>query len=288
MLHQSEHYAIQPLCQLFDLSRSNYYYQAIADDEQVLRAALEQVASEFPTYGSRRLSQQLRRPPYELIVNRKHVQRLMAALGLQRPIKQHKQQTTNSRHAYPRYPNLVMDLAITQPDQVWVCDITYVHFRQDFIYLAVIMDVFTRSIRGWHLHRRLDQELTLMALHKALVNHRPLIHHSDQGVQYAAHAYVALLKQHQVQISMADVGKAWQNGYAERLMRTLKEEEIALSDYLTLADAHLSIGHFIEQVYQAKRIGCPLGAALGYLTPVEFEAVWQQQQTGSGTSLNLP
>ena len=118
MLHQSEHYAIQPLCQLFDLPRSSYYYPAITDDEQALRAALEQVASEFPVYGSRRLSQQLRRPPYERIVNRKRVQRLMAVLGLQRPVKRPKQQTTNSRHAYPRYPNLVMDLAITQPDQV--------------------------------------------------------------------------------------------------------------------------------------------------------------------------
>lgn len=283
MLHQSEHYAIQPLCHLFDLPRSSYYYQVLADDEQELRAALEQVASEFPTYGSRRLSQQLRRPPYERLVNRKCVQRLMAALGLQRPVKQHKRQTTNSHHAYPRYPNLVTNLAITQPDQVWVCDITYVYFRQDFIYLAIIMDVFTRSIRGWHLHRRLDQELTLTALQKALVNHRPLIHHSDQGVQYAAHAYITLLKQYQVQISMADVGKAWQNGYAERLMRTLKEEEIVLSDYLTFADAYLSIGHFIEQVYQAKRIH----SALGYLTPMEFEAAWQQQ-SGLGTSLNLP
>src|SRR5207253_1601413 len=118
----------------------------------------------------------------------------------------------------------------------------------------VIMDVFTRSIRGWHLHRHLDQTLTLTALRKALAIAVPEIHHSDQGVQDAAHDYVALLEHHQVQISMAEVGKAWQNGYAERLMRTIKEEEVALSEYLDFADAYASIAHFIEQVYQHKRI----------------------------------
>jgi putative transposase len=283
MLHQQAQYPIQPLCQLFDLPRSSYYYQALASDELGVRVALAQVVAEFPSYGSRRITEQLRRPPHNLVINRKQVQRLIVAPGLVRLVKQRKQLTTNSAHAYPRHPNLVIDLPVTHPDHVWVGDITYVRFRQDFIYLAVIMDVFTRSIRGWHLHRHLNQELTLTALRKALVNHRPEIHHSDQGVQYAAQDYVALLEYHQVQISMAEVGAAWQNGYAERLIRTIKEEEIDLSDYLTFADAYLSIGRFIEQVYQYKRIH----SALGYLTPVEFETAWQQQQCGIGASLNL-
>ena len=282
MLHRQESYPVQALCQLLALPRSSYYYSAIAGDEQALRTALEQVAGEFPTYGSRRIAQQLRRPPHELVVNRKQVRRLMATMGLLRPTQPRKQATTNSQHPYPRYPNLVEGLPITHPDQVWVCDLTYVHFRQDFIYLAVIMDVFTRSIRGWHLSRSLDQVLTLAALQKALATHTPTIHHSDQGVQYATTAYVDLLQTAGVQISMAAVGQAWQNGYAERLIRTLKEEEVALSDYRDFADAAASIGHFIEQVYQRKRIH----SALGYLTPVEFEAAWQQQQP-VGPSLNL-
>lgn len=273
MLHQKEQYPIQPLCQLFALPRSSYYYPAAVGDEQALRTAIEQVASEFPTYGSRRVTQQLRRPPHERVVNRKQVQRLMSEMGLLRSVKRRKQPTTNSRHAFPRYPNLVMDLQVTHPDQVWVSDITYVRLRQDFVYLAVIMDVFTRRIRGWHLQRSLEQALTLTALGKALATAVPEIHHSDQGVQYAASAYAALLEQHQVQISMAAVGEAWQNGYAERLMRTIKEEEVDLSDYLDFADAYTAIGHFIEQVYQHKRIH----SALGYLTPVEFEVAWQQQ-----------
>lgn len=287
MLHQQGHYPVEALCQLLAVPRSSYYYQAVAVDEQALQAALEQVASEFPTYGSRRLTQQLRRPPHELVVNRKRVQRLMARMGLLRPVKRRKRRTTNSDHAYPRYPNLVMGLAITHPDQVWVCDITYVRLRQEFIYLAVIMDVFTRCIRGWHLHRHLDQALTLTALHQALAMHVPEIHHSDQGVQYATDAYVTLLEQHQVQISMAAVGEGWQNGDAERpgalWARTIKEEEVELSDYCNFAEAFALIGHFIEQVYQRKRIH----SALGYLTPVEFEATWQQRHSVNFASLHL-
>jgi transposase InsO family protein len=150
---------------------------------------------------------------------------------------------------------------------------TYVKLQHDFVYLAVVMDVFTRSLRGWQLSRFLDQSLTLDALQRALAHGRvPHIHHSDQGVQYAAHAYVAILEANQVRISMAEVGTAWQNGYAERIMRTLKEEEIDLADYQDFADTYAQIGHFIEQVYQNKRSH----SSLGYLTPAEFEADWRQ------------
>jgi transposase InsO family protein len=145
--------------------------------------------------------------------------------------------TTDSQHDFPRYPNLVQGLEIVRPDQVWVSDITYIRLAHGFVYLAVIMDVFTRNIRGWHLGQSLDQTLTLMALQRALAHGQPEIHHSDQGVQYAATSYTQLLQSAQARMSMADVGEAWQNGYAERLMRTIKEEEVDLSEYLDYADA---------------------------------------------------
>jgi putative transposase len=273
-LHRTHDYPVAALCQLLELPRSSYYYRPAERDDVVLRQAIESIATEFPTYGSRRITQQLRRSPYQVVINRKQVQRLMGEMGLTRPLKRRKKRTTNSSHGYPRFPNLVMDLSITYPNHVWVSDITYIRLRQDFVYLAVVMDVFTRAIRGWHLHRWLDQTLTLTALHRALTMQAPAIHHSDQGIQYAAHDYINLLLRHDVQISMANKGEAWQNGYAERLMRTIKEEEVALSDYHDFADAYAQIGQFIEQVYQHKRIH----SALGYLTPEEFEVDWNKQQ----------
>lgn len=150
-------------------------------------------------------------------------------------------------------------------------DITYVRLQAEFVYLAVLMDVYTRSIRGWHLARSLEQSLTLTALQRALTQATPAIHHSDQGVQYAAHSYVKLLRDAGIAISMAEIGQAWQNGYAERLIRTIKEEEVELSDYRDFHDAYGQIAHFLEDVYNRKRIH----SALGYLTPFEFE----QQQT---------
>ncbi len=273
-LHRNHHYPVTALCQLLDLPRSSYYYQPVERDDAVLCQTIESVAAEFPTYGSRRITQQLRRPPYQMVVNRKQVQRLMGEMGLKRPLKRRKQRTTNSSHGYPRFPNLVIDLSIAYPNQVWVSDITYIRLRQDFVYLAVVMDVFTRVIRGWHLYRWLDQTLTLTALRSALASQAPAIHHSDQGIQYAVHEYIHLLRHHHVHISMADKGEAWQNGYAERLIRTIKEEEADLSDYRDFADAYAQIGRFIEQVYQHKRIH----SSLGYLTPAEFEASWKQQQ----------
>ena len=152
---------------------------------------------------------------------------------------------------------------------------TYIRLQHDFVYLAIIMDVFTRALRGWCLSRRLDQELTLTALKASLIKNKPDIHHSDQGVQYAAHAYIDLLKAHDIQISMAAVGQAEENGYAERVIRTIKEEEVDLSEYLDFADAAHQIGHFIEDVYMTKRIH----SSLGYLTLAEFELAFRLAQT---------
>ena len=282
MLSQRERYPAVAVCQVLDLPCSSYYHRALERaDEQEVRMAIEAVGREFPTYGSRRVSRQLRRVPHELTVNRKRVRRLMRAMGLQRPRKRRKCRTTDSEHPYPRYPNLVAGLTVTHPDHVWVSDITYVHLLREFGYLAVIMDVYTRCIRGWQLSYSLDQQLTLMALRRALADHVPEIHHSDQGVQYAATDYTGLLAECEVQISMASQGKPEENGHAERLIRTIREEEIDLSDYHNLADARIQIGHFIEDVYQRKRIH----SALGYLTPVEFEATWQRSRVEQMSSL---
>jgi transposase InsO family protein len=203
----------------------------------------------------------------------------MRQKGLLRPVKRAKCRTTNSQHPYPRYPNLVSELEIVRPEQVWVSDITYIRLGQGFVYLAIIMDVFTRSIRGWGLSRVLDTRLSLNALHRALSVCLPEIHHSDQGVHYAAQEYVACLQRYHVQISMAAQGKPEENGYAERLMRTIKEEEVDLSEYNDFDDARRQIGRFIEEVYMTKRIH----SALGYLTPIEFETAWRQAQLDQTT-----
>ncbi len=264
---------MQVVCRLLGVARSSYYHQPQAQPtDPTLVAALEQAATAHPTYGSRRLTAQLRRSPDGWTVNRKRVQRLMRTLGLIRPRKRRVPKTTHSQHGDRRYPNRVKDLVSERPDQVWVADITYVQLARDEVYLAILMDVFTRSLRGWHLSRSLGQELVLAALNRALLKGQPEVHHSDQGGQYAATAYVQRLGQVGAQISMAAVGKATENGYAERVIRTIKEEEVYLSDYATLAEATAQIGHFIDEVYQHKRIH----SALGYLTPAEFEAQWRQ------------
>ncbi len=263
--------SVKMICETVGIPRSTYYYRLQRGEASQLEADLETVAGQFPKYGTRRITHQLRRAPYDYQINRKRVQRIMRQKRLLRPLKRAKYRTTDSQHPYPRYPNLVAELEITQPEQVWVCDITYVRLGQGFVFLAIVMDVFTRAIRGWNLSRSLDVDLTLVALQRALSLCIPKIHHSDQGIQYAAQAYTDLLKQNSIQISMATQGKPEENGYAERLMRTIKEEEVDLSEYLDLDDARRQIECFIEDVYMTKRIH----SALGYLTPAEFEAAWR-------------
>jgi putative transposase len=268
-------YPISLVCQALDLARSSYYYRTPSAEDPALTEALLRLAEEWPTYGYRRLTAQLRREGWE--VNSKRVRRLMHALGVQGVKERIKRQTTDSDHPFPRYPNLVQDLEIVFPEQVWVAYITYVRLLTEFVYLAVIMDVFTRCIRGWHLGRSLDQELTLTALERALQERCPLIHHSDQGVQYASAAYTETLQRLGVAISMADVGAAWQNSYAERLIRTIKEEEVDLSEYRDYHDAYRHLGRFLDEVYMHKRIH----SSLGYLTPAEFETQWLAQHAAA-------
>jgi transposase InsO family protein len=266
----ADDYSVSLLCNLLGCSRSSYYYQPKLQDEKEVKSAIEDVVAEWPTYGYRRVTKQLHRQGWD--VNKKRVHRLMRKMGLLVKTKRKTRKTTNSEHDFPRYPNLVQNLEVGHPDQVWVSDITYIRLRDEFVYLAVIMDVFTRSIRGWHLGRSLDQTLTLIALDRALAGHRPEIHHSDQGIQYAAAAYIQMLRAVDAEVSMAEIGEAWQNGYAERLIRTIKEEEVDLSEYECYTDAVSQLGRFLNDVYMHKRIH----SSLGYLTPAEFEEQWRR------------
>ena len=273
----SRTYPIRLVCRLLRVPRSSVYYraQAVPDAEAIFKSALVDLAGQWPTYGYRRLTAMMRRLGWP--VNGKRVRRWMDELGISGAPPTRTKRTTNSNHSFPRYPNLVKDLEITRPDQVWVADITYIRLRREFVYLAVLMDVFTRSIRGWHLSRSLDQTLTLAALERALVVAVPQVHHSDQGVQYAATAYVERLQTLKVNLSMATVGEPRENGYAERLVRTIKEEEVDLSEYHDFADAQRQMARFLDDVYNVKRIH----SALGYLTPREFEERWQSSRSQS-------
>lgn len=268
----TQSYPVDLVCQMLELPRSTYYYRPKPRDDSALKAAIEGVVADWPTYGYRRVTAQLRRDGWR--ANRKRICRLMREMSLQATKKRRKRRTTDSRHGFPRYPNLVQDLKILYPDQIWAADITYIRLLREFVYLAVVMDIFTRSVRGWHLGRSLDQTLTLSALEKALELGKPQIHHSDQGIQYATTAYVRRLREAGVRISMADVGEAAQNGHVERLIRTIKEEEVYLADYIDYHDAYRQIGRFLEDTYMHKRIH----SALGYLTPVEFEVQWKTQK----------
>jgi putative transposase len=274
-------YPIRVLCQLLGVPRSSVYYQAqsFPDAEAMFKAALLDLAGQWPTYGYRRLTAMMRRLGWP--VNGKRVRRWMDELGINGAPPLRKKRTTNSDHAFPRFPNLVQDLEITRPDQVWVADITYIRLRGDFVYLAVLMDVFTRTIRGWHLSRNLDEGLTLAALERALAGATPEIHHSDQGVQYAATTYVKRLQTLGVTLSMAAIGEPRDNGYAERLMRTIKQEEVYLSDYQDFPEALRQITRFLDDVYNVKRIH----SALGYLTPREFEEQWWKARQPATTTL---
>lgn len=267
-----QQYPVRLVCRVLDYAPSSYYYQAQPRDEAALKVALTTLAEQWPTHGSRWLTHYLRRAGWT--INRKRGVRLMAELRLTARPCVSQPHTTDSRHSYGRYPNLMADLTVLRPDQVWVADITYVHVGHGFVYLAVVMDVFTRVIRGWHLSRHLDGELTLTALRRALVQHTPAIHHSDQGVQYAATDYVTALGDANIQISMAAVGEPRENGYAERLMRTIKDEEVAFRTYADYHEAYHGLAHFLDTIYPHQRIH----SSLGYLTPSEFEVRWHSQR----------
>jgi transposase InsO family protein len=261
---------VSATCRALELPRATYYrhLKLGVEADSSLRDALQQVALEWPSYGYRRITAELHRRGH--LVNRKHVLRLMREGNLLILRKRRFVHTTNSDHRLPVYPNLVPGLSVRGCDQLWVSDITYIRLRREFIYLAVILDAFSRRVIGWALERSLETELALSALRMALEARTvtaELVHHSDRGVQYASLDYTDLLKEHHVRISMSRRGNAYDNAQAESFMKTLKYEEVYLREYETMGEARTSISHFLEAVYNQKR----LHSALGYLPPVEFE-----------------
>lgn len=256
-------------CRVLDWPRSSYYRAASAAADTSLRALMQQVALEWPAYGYRRLTAELCRRGHA--VNRKRVLRLMREDNLLCLRKRRFVHTTNSDHRQPVYPNLVPELVVAGCDQLWVSDITYIRLLREFIYLAVILDAFSRSrVIGWALERTLEAELVLAALRMALEQRavtKELVHHSDRGVQYASLDYTVLLKERGIRISMSRRGNAYDNAQAESFMKTLKYEEVYLREYETMAEARASISHFLEAVHNQQR----LHSALGYVPSAEFE-----------------
>lgn len=259
-----------------NLPKSSYYYQPVeAKTDPGLLQRIEALVEEFSGYGYRRVTEQLQREGHR--VNHKKVLRLMREGDLLCRPRRRWVKTTNSNHAFPRYPNRTQDLAVTALNQVWVADITYIRIQTAFVYLAVILDLFSRKAIGYALSRRIDTALSLQALRMAMETRRPpagVIHHSDQGVQYAAHDYVDTLRACGFEISMARKGNPYDNAVAESFMKTLKTEEVYLGEYRTLDDVQSRLPYFIEQVYNRKR----LHSALGYRPPEEFEALWTADQ----------
>jgi transposase InsO family protein len=256
------------------LSRSTYYYHlrqkslAAKKAEADLRDRIERIVVEFTRYGYRRVTYQLRREGWK--VNHKRVARMMREQSLQCQIKRRWVKTTDSDHGFRIYPNLVKGRGVERLNQVWVADITYIRILTGFLYLAVVLDLFSRKVIGWALSEQIDAELTLAGLRMALEERGPVegcIHHSDRGVQYACYAYVEELQAAGMRISMARKGNPYDNAAAESFMKTLKCEEVYLWDYQSVEDVKRRIPYFLQEVYNQKR----LHSALGYVTPEEFE-----------------
>lgn len=265
--------SIERLCELFSVSRSWYYQRGSQPEsdaeETALRDEIERIILEFSGYGYRRVTHALKRSGWN--VNHKRVLRIMREEALLCHLKKRfVVLTTNSRHGFAVYPNRLANLELSGPDQAWVADLTYIRLQSAFVYLACILDAFSRRCVGWHLSRDMTTQLTLAALRRAIEQRRPepgLIHHSDRGVQYASHDYVQQLEQIGAQISMSSVGNPYENAKAESFFKTLKMEEVYLKEYESFADAQANLEEFIEQVYNRKR----LHSSLGYVPPVEFE-----------------
>jgi putative transposase len=260
------------LCHLAGISRAGLYRwqeaTPVADEDLDLRDEIQKIALEFPAYGRRRIRAELRNRGW--VVNQKRVQRIMREDNLLCMRKRKFVITTDSRHGLPVYPNLARNLVLSGVNQLWVADITYIRLETEFVYLAVILDAFSRRVIGWALDATLEADLTLAALQMALEERRPgpgLVHHSDRGVQYAAGDYTDLLKQHGIEISMSRRGNPYDNALCESFMKTLKSEEVYRQEYRDRTDARASLQHFLERVYNQKR----LHSALQYQSPERFE-----------------
>ena len=264
--------SVAEMCALAQLSRAAYYRFLTtpdAGDKDIdLRDAIQRIALEFPTYGRPRLTAELHRRNWQVGPNR--VYRILREDNLLCLRRRKFVVTTNSNHDRPVYPNLARGMVLTGIDQLWVADITYIRLETEFVYLAVILDAYSRRAIGWALDRTLEDELTMAALRMALERRMPasgLVHHSDRGVQYASQNYTDVLKTRGITISMSRKGNPYDNAFCESFMKTLKYEEVHRQEYRDLAEARASIAHFLERVYNQKR----LHSAIGYRPPVEFE-----------------
>jgi len=265
-----------------NLPRSTYYYRSKnkPDGEQELLERIEAVIEEFSGYGYRRVTRELHRRGFR--DNHKKVLRIMKKHELTKKPRRRWVCTTDSNHAHRVYPNLVPNLPVTGPNQLWVADLTYIGILSGFVYLAVLLDLFARRVVGYALSRRIDTALCLEALRMALLQRKPpagMIHHSDRGVQYASDDYVEVLHQHGFRISMARKGNPYDNAAAESFIKTLKSEEVYLWEYRTMSDVQNRLPHFIEEVYNHKR----LHSSIGYVPPAEFEEMFYQTQSCPGT-----
>ena len=285
--HISSEVSIQHLCGLAGVSRCGYYRHLQrknnAQQPDQVRNEIRQICGEYSSYGYRRVSQELYRRGSR--VNHKRVLALMRKEKLLCRPKRRWVRTTDSSHGYRVYSNLAKTMILTEPNQLWVADITYIRLVRGFAYLAVILDAFSRRALGWSLSSRIDTKLSLAALTMALENRTvtsELVHHSDQGVQYASSEYVALLLSKNITISMSRRGNPYDNALAESFMKTLKTEEVYLNEYNTIFEARLNIEHFIDHVYNQKR----LHSSLGYRPPVEFEAIWFNKTSMNPSTLN--
>lgn len=270
---------VRYLCGLAKLPRAGFYRRAEAKApakaDMEVRGAMHMIALEHKNYGYRPITAALRRDGFD--VNRKRVLRLMREDNLLAMRKKpFIPRTTDSRHSCRIAPNRVRDLVSSGPDQIWVADITYIRLDEDFVYLAAVLDDFSRKVIGWALQDHLRAELCLEALDMAIAARKPpqgsLIHHSDRGVQYACRDYASRLEVHRILPSMSLAGNPYDNAKAESFMKTLKKEEVHVQDYRTIEDARASLGRFLETTYNTKR----LHSALGYQPPVEFEANFRQ------------
>jgi putative transposase len=264
-----------------NLPRSTYYYNPMPVDRTDLLAQIERIVTEHPRYGYRRVTRQLRREGTR--INHKVVIKLMRENGLLCKRRRKWVQTTDSNHPYPIYPNLTKGLVATKLNELWVADITYIRILRGFVYLAVILDACSRKAIGYDVSTTIDRMLTLNALRMAIEIRTPppgCIHHSDRGVQYAAHEYVDELKARGFRISMSGKGNPYDNAMAESFMKTLKYDEVYLSEYETFEDVVKNVVPFIEDVYNAKR----LHSAIGYVPPVEFEERWMENSQAAGAA----